>query len=68
MERLALFHNLVNLAAADGKFTDEEVQFLAQRAELWAIPDDEFETALAGVAAGQLQIRLPEAQQQRVQL
>ena len=33
MEKVELFRNLVNLAAADQKFTEEEVQFLAERAE-----------------------------------
>lgn len=68
MERIELFHNLVNLAAVDGKFTDEEVQFLAERAEAWDIDLDEFETALAGVSEGGIQIQVPEEHEEKIHL
>ena len=50
MDYLQLFNNLVNLAAIDGKFTDEEVHILAERAHVWNISSDEFETAMAGIS------------------
>jgi hypothetical protein len=68
MERLALFHNLVNLAAADNKFTEEELEFLAVRAENWGISNDEFETAIAGLSTGTAQIHLPHSKRDRVEL
>ena len=68
MERIELFHSLVNLAAADGKFTDEEVQFLAERAERWDIPKGEFETALAGISEGQFELKVPEDYPARVEM
>ncbi len=67
-ERLALFHNLVNLAAVDHKFTEEEVGFLVNRAEAWNIPSDEFETALAGISTGQIEVTIPEDHAQRVNM
>jgi uncharacterized tellurite resistance protein B-like protein len=67
MERAELFSNLVHLAAVDGKFTDEEVQFLVERAERWGIPTDEFETALAGLSEG-VQLRLPPDKTARLEL
>lgn len=67
-ERLALFHNLVNLAAVDHKFTEEEIAFLVNRAEAWNIPSDEFETALAGISAGQIEVTIPEEHDQRVSM
>lgn len=67
MDKQLLFTNLVNLAAVDGKFTEEEIQFLAERAERWGIPSDEFETALAGLHS-EIQICLPEAKAERVEL
>ncbi len=66
MDRLELFHSLVNLAAADGKFTEEEIQFLADRAERWEIPKGEFETALAGISEGNFELKVPEAYDERV--
>ena len=68
MERVELFHNLVNLAAVDGKFTDEEVRFLAARAERWNISADEFETAMAGLTTGEIQVKIPEDNVARIEL
>ncbi len=68
MDKIELFHNLVNLAAADGKFTQEEVDFLVARAQAWGISNDEFETALAGINEGQIEITVPESHDDRVQL
>ena len=68
MDKLELFRNLVNLAAADKKFTEEEVQFLAERAERWEVPQDEFEATIAGIAEGGLDLTLPEKHDDRVEL
>ena len=67
-QNLSLFQNLVNLAASDCKFTDEELEFLAERAEQWGIGFDEFESAVAAVSTGQIHIDLPEERPARVQL
>ena len=68
MDHLELFHNLVNLAAADNKITEEELEFLAVRAEDWGIPDEEMETALAGISTGEARIELPESRRERSEL
>ncbi|MEM9412250.1 MAG: hypothetical protein AAGA30_14135 [Planctomycetota bacterium] len=68
MDRIELFHSLVNLAAVDGKFTEEEVQFLANRAERWDIPKGEFETALAGISTGDFEFKIPESYEDRVSM
>ena len=68
MDKLATFHNLVNLAAVDNKFTDEEIEFLARRANEWNISNDEFETAIAGITAGTLEVTIPDGYEARVML
>ena len=68
MDKLETFHNLVNMAAIDNKFTEEEVEFLARRANEWNISSDEFETALAGISEGQVEVTIPESHQDRVLL
>lgn len=68
MDQLELFHSLVHLAASDGKFTEEEVQFLAERAERWDIPKDEFETAIAGISSGNFEFKIPQAHKDRVEM
>ena len=59
MDKITLFHNLVQMAAADGKFTDEEIRFLVLRAEAWGIPSEEFDTAMAGLTTGEAELLLP---------
>ncbi len=66
MSNIDLFRNLVNLAAIDKKFTDEEIQFLAQRAEQWNIPADEFETAIVGISSGEIEVKIPDSFEDRV--
>ncbi len=67
MDKQYLFTNLVNLAAVDGKFTEEEIQFLVNRAEMWGIPTEEFETALAGLH-NEIQLNLPDDKTARVEM
>ena len=68
MEPTELFSNLVNLAAVDGKFTEEEIKFLVSRAHGLDLPDEEFEIALVGIAEGQIEINIPEGRDDRVHL
>ena len=67
MDKQALFHNLVQLAAVDGKFTEEEVQHLVQRAVQWGIPTEEFETALASLDE-EVVLKIPVEQDGRLEL
>lgn len=66
MDKIELFQNLVNLAAADQKFTQEEIAFLVDRAHKFDIPSDEFETTLTGIREGNLEVKLPENNEDRV--
>ncbi len=68
MDKLELFTNLMALAGADGKFTQEEVDFLTVRAEDWEIEPEEVEAILAGALSGQLELTIPEAQEERFEL
>lgn len=68
MDRIELFHSLVNLAASDGKFAEAEIRFLADRAERWDIPKGEFETALAGISEGNFEVKVPEDYDERVEV
>jgi len=68
MDNITLFHNLVQMAAVDGKFTEEEVSHLIKRADQWGIPNDEFETAMAGISTGKSSIEVPERYENKIQL
>ncbi|MEZ6095979.1 MAG: TerB family tellurite resistance protein [Pirellulaceae bacterium] len=61
MDKLQLFQNLVNMAAADGKFRDQEVEFLVNRAEKWGISNDDFESILVGVKTQGAEFEIPES-------
>ena len=68
MDRFILFQNLVFLAASDGKFTDEEIQALAVRAEAWNISDDDFDSIIVGLQSGDVEIQLPNNRESKVEL
>ena len=68
MDRYNLFQNLVVLAASDGKFTDEEVQALAIRAEQWDISNDDFNSIVVGLQSGDVDLVLPETHEKCVEL
>lgn len=68
MPKVELFNNLVLLASADGKFSEEEVTFLATKAEAWDISPDDVESALVGASTGEAEIVLPESEENRVEL
>ena len=65
MSQVEMFNNLVLLASADGRFTEEEVKFLVQKAESWNISADEVESALAGASTGEAEIVVPTGEQAR---
>ena len=59
MTRNELFKNLMVMAAADGKLTEEEVTFLAQRSARWGITDSEFGEALKYAISPEAHISIP---------
>ncbi|QEG24499.1 hypothetical protein [Mariniblastus fucicola] len=68
MNPIQLFHNLINLAAVDQKFTDEEIDYLIDVANQHNIPSEEFETALTGIREGMIEVKLPESDDDRKHL
>lgn len=68
MNPVQLFHNLVNLAAIDQKFTNEEIDFLISVANRYNIPSEEFETALTGIREGVIEFDLPNDEDDRRRL
>ena len=60
MERFYMFQNLMVMAAADGKFTNEEVELLALRASRWGLGDEQFDQALQYATSGMTELTLPE--------
>ena len=68
MERFELFKNLMVMAAADKKFTDEEVEFLALRSSRWGISDKQFEEAFRFAKSGEAKMTIPEGQEERMRL
>ena len=65
MDLVKLFHNLINLAAVDQKFADEEIDYLIEVANRYNIPSEEFETALTGIREGMIEVELTPGEEDR---
>lgn len=59
MDRVTFFENLMVMAAADGKFTDEEMAYLIVRAEQWGITDRQVRTAINQAAGSAAALLIP---------
>ena len=68
MDRVMLFENLMVMAAADGRFTEEEVAFLAGRAQRWGISDQQIQEALAKAEPDKAELVLPAESSDQVEL
>ena len=68
MTPIQLFHNLINLAAVDQKFTDEEIDYLIEVANRHNIPSEEFEAGLNGIREGMIEVQLPPGDEDRKKL
>ena len=68
MERLDLFTNLVALAGSDGKFTQQEVEYLAIKAEQWGLDPEDVDSILIGMQEQSVEVTVPEDRQERVEL
>ena len=68
MSKIDLFNNLVLLAAADKRFAEEEVAYLAEKSVQWGITEDEVNAALVGAASSESEIVLPESTEDRKEL
>lgn len=68
MEKIDLFTNLMMLAGADGKFTQEEINFLMVRAEDWGIEQEQVEAILAAATSGEVELTIPDSDEERIEL
>ncbi|HTN77332.1 MAG TPA: TerB family tellurite resistance protein [Pirellulaceae bacterium] len=68
MTRFDLFQNLMVMAAADGRITEEEVTFLAQRSSRWGITDAQFGEAMKFAISPSAHVTIPTTKGESVQL
>lgn len=68
MTSFDLFKNLMVLAASDGQLTEEEVAFLAQRANRLGITDQQFAEAMKFSVSSSAVISIPGTEGERRQL
>ena len=68
MDRIELFSNLDALAASDGKFTPQEIEYLAIKAETWGIESDDVDSVLIGMQESTLEVTVPPTRRERVEL
>jgi uncharacterized tellurite resistance protein B-like protein len=65
MDKLHRFRNLMVLAAADGRMTEEEIVFLSLRASRWGINDDQFQEALEFAKSSEADLEVPANRHER---
>lgn len=68
MNHLDRFKNLLAMADIDGKVTEEELQFLANRAQHWGLTDDEFQTAVREAIAHRGDLLIPSRPAERMEM
>ena len=59
MDRLDVFNNLVVMAAADGKLTDEEADYLGMRAVTWGITEEQLAAAVENAKSADAELAIP---------
>ncbi len=62
------FQNLMVMAAADGQLTEEEMVFLAQRANRWGVTDAQFGEAMKFAVSPSAVLSIPAQKGERLQL
>lgn len=60
MNRFEMFKTLMVMAAADGKFSSEEIELLALRSHRWGLSDEQFSESLEFAKSGAETIDFPE--------
>ena len=68
MDKVEFFKNLVVMAAADRSFTQQEVEFLTQRAGRLGISAEDFDVAIRDALEPDAALTLPPSHQERVTL
>lgn len=60
--------NLALMSAADGSFTQEEIQFLSDRAAAWGIPNHEFVRAFDEALSDEFSLAVPTDRGEQIEL
>ena len=68
MNHFELFKNLMVMAAADGKLTGEEIEFLVTRAERWGITDAQVNEAIENAKQIDPDVVMPESKEEAVEM
>lgn len=68
MDKTKIFQSLINLAAVENQFSEQEIEFLTQQAKLYDIPMKHFETTLSDLQDGMIEVNLPDDKRDRVYL
>lgn len=68
MTPFSTFQNLMVMAASDGQLTEEEIVFLAQRANRWGVTDEQFGEAMKFAVSPGAVLSIPAQKSERVQL
>ena len=68
MDKLTLFRNLMIMAVADKKITEEEIAFLSLRSSHWGIREQDCQQALSDARASNAELVIPPGAEARREL
>ncbi|HND51373.1 MAG TPA: hypothetical protein PLV92_03215 [Pirellulaceae bacterium] len=68
VDRFEKFKNLLTMAAADGKLTEREIEFLSHRALQWGLTDHQFTEAVDSALRHQGEVSIPRSKAERLEL
>ncbi len=68
MELLEKLKNLLVMAAADGTFTEREINFLADRCVQWGLSEDDFAAAIEYALQDGAHLHIPEQRHECVEM
>jgi uncharacterized tellurite resistance protein B-like protein len=60
--------NLLVMAASDGRLTEREINYLANRCEKWGLPESSFAEAISYALSGEAELALPPRESDRIEM
>src|SRR5262245_39976836 len=68
MKPTDLIRNLMIMAAIDGKFTQPELEYLAERAKLWGLTPEEFKQQISAAVRPEAEFTIPPTMGERLEV
>jgi uncharacterized tellurite resistance protein B-like protein len=68
MKIMDKLRNLLVMAASDGRLTEREVNYLADRCKKWGLPESSFSDAITYALSEEAELTLPPRESERIEM